>query len=345
MLELQPFSKLAHVHSGKELLDIAFRRASKSASSLSFKRGTPPIVMAKAREITRVRTAGDILYHRLQKIVKSFPSIDSLEGFYRDFIDIFYGIDNFKRILGSIYKASFIIKKLQRRYIRLIKRAQTPEEARRLCIQAYGRMSSVINMISDRLDFLAEAFKTLKSLPAVDLSVPRIVVSGYPNVGKSTFVSRVSSASPEVAEYPFTTKNVIVGCIYRDSRKICQVIDTPGLLDRPISERNVLEKQAISAIIYLANLILFIMDPSMSSGYTIEEQMNLLREIESYSRDRPVIVVLNKIDIVDEKTLKKVKEELGKREVLEMSALLGKNVDKVIERALEIINEVKGVGK
>lgn len=339
---MQPFRKLAHVHSGKELLDIAFRRASKSASSLSFKRGTPPIVMAKAREITRVRTAGDILYHRLQKIVKSFPSIDSLEGFYRDFIDIFYGVDNFKRILGSIYKASLIIKRLQRRYVKLIKRAQTPEEARKLCIQAYGRMSSVIDMISDRLNFLAEAFRTLKSLPAVDLSVPRIVVSGYPNVGKSTFVSKVSTASPEVAEYPFTTKNVIVGCIYKDSRKICQIIDTPGLLDRPISERNVLEKQAISAIIHLANIILFIMDPTLSSGYTIEEQINLLGEIESYSKDKPVIVVLNKMDIADETTLKKVRRELGDRKVLEMSALLGENVDKVIEYALKIIDEIKG---
>jgi nucleolar GTP-binding protein len=134
----------------------------------------------------------------------------------------------------------------------------------------------------------------MRKLPVID-DVFTIVVAGFPNVGKSSFIRRVSSAEPEIASYPFTTKGVIIGHRYEKREKI-QMIDTPGLLDRPAAERNAIERQAISAIMNTADVILFILDPSTYCGFPLEDQMRLLGEVNGMVRV-PVIVVVNKSDV------------------------------------------------
>ena len=85
----------------------------------------------------------------------------------------------------------------------------------------------------------------MEEVPPIDLSFPCVVIAGYPNVGKSTMVGNLSSAKPQVSEYPFTTKQIFIGS-YKDEYggSYFQVIDTPGILDRPMFERNNIEKQA-----------------------------------------------------------------------------------------------------
>jgi nucleolar GTP-binding protein len=123
-----------------------------------------------------------------------------------------------------------------------------------------------------------------------------IVIAGYPNVGKSSFIRLVSSAAPEVAAYPFTTKGIIVG--HRDlPRERIQFVDTPGILDRPAEERNQIERQALSAMMNVADAVLFILDPSEHCGYPIEVQLHLRDEVQGMV-DVPMIVVANKSDLV-----------------------------------------------
>ena len=81
----------------------------------------------------------------------------------------------------------------------------------------------------------------------------------------------VSSATPEIASYPFTTKGVIVG-LREQGRDRIQFVDTPGILDRPAEERNPIERQALSAMMNVASVILFILDPSEHCGYPMEMQ-------------------------------------------------------------------------
>jgi nucleolar GTP-binding protein len=86
-------------------------------------------------------------------------------------------------------------------------------------------------------------------------------------VGKSSLLRCLSSAKPEIAQYPFTTKEIHVGHIEKTEKYITkrfQIIDTPGLLDRPLSKRNEIEKQAIAALTHLADLIVFVLDVSGS---------------------------------------------------------------------------------
>ncbi|HNL87148.1 MAG TPA: 50S ribosome-binding GTPase, partial [Methanoregulaceae archaeon] len=99
----------------------------------------------------------------------------------------------------------------------------------------------------------------------------------------------------EIASYPFTTKGIIVGHRYAGSERM-QFIDTPGLLDRPAPERNAIERQALTAIINLADIVLCLLDASEHCGYPLEEQVRLVHEIEQMV-SVPVVVVINKSDL------------------------------------------------
>ncbi len=116
-------------------------------------------------------------------------------------------------------------------------------------------------------------------------------------MGKSLLVRRISSAKPKIASYPFTTKGISVG--HFDSGGFTyQVIDTPGLLDREMEKRNEMELKAVLALRYLANVIVFVIDPSEYCGYGLDSQLRILSDIKSSFSDIPIIEVENKMDIV-----------------------------------------------
>lgn len=86
-----------------------------------------------------------------------------------------------------------------------------------------------------------------------------------------------------------------MGHISRGGQKY-QIIDTPGLLDRPLSERNETERQAIAAMRHLKGVILFLVDPTGHCGYPLEDQLKLLSDIKRWL-EMPVVVAYNKSDI------------------------------------------------
>ena len=85
--------------------------------------------------------------------------------------------------------------------------------------EIYGRISSVIKQIEKVLQFVSDAQRILKDFPEI-LDVPTVVIAGYPNVGKSSLLRKLSSAKPKVAQYPFTTQEVHVGHIDRKKKYI-----------------------------------------------------------------------------------------------------------------------------
>jgi len=122
------------------------------------------------------------------------------------------------------------------------------------------------------------------------------VVAGYPNVGKSSFVRAASTGRPKVADYPFTTKGVSLGHFDRGIHRY-QILDTPGLLDRPMDQRNKMERQAIAALAHLANGVLFLLDPSETCGYPLEDQRRLLEEVRTLFPGVPLVVAATKSDL------------------------------------------------
>ncbi len=104
---------------------------------------------------------------------------------------------------------------------------------------------------------------------------------------------QITNAEPEVADYPFTTKGIQIGHMERRWQKY-QIIDTPGLLDRPVQEMNQIELNAMVALEHLADLILFVFDPSQTSGFPVENQVNLYWEIKQIFRNIPVLCIFKK---------------------------------------------------
>ena len=77
------------------------------------------------------------------------------------------------------------------------------------------------------------------------------------------------------------------------------MVDTPGLLDRPMTERNQIEMQAIAALEHLGDALVFLVDRSESSNTPVSEQQNLLAEVRRLISARPIIVVSSKSDLLD----------------------------------------------
>ena len=123
---------------------------------------------------------------------------------------------------------------------------------------------------------------------------------GAPNVGKSAFISSLSTGKMEVNHYPFTTKQLHVGH-FEHRRLQHQMVDTPGLLDRPMDNRNAIELQAIAAIQHIGSLCIFLMDITEDCGTSLEEQHNLLEEVKKLLPEIDMMVVVSKADLMEPK--------------------------------------------
>ncbi len=69
------------------------------------------------------------------------------------------------------------------------------------------------------VDDLKEVAKALRKLPTIDASLPTLALIGAPNVGKSSLVQVLSSGTPQVCNYPFTTRSIKMGHFYIDGNK------------------------------------------------------------------------------------------------------------------------------
>ena len=284
--------KIPTILTPDELIDKAFKRANKVQVTAKDK-----ATKNKKMAIAKVRKASNTLSSTLNKFIKSFPSFDTIPIFYYELFDVTIGIDDLKKSLGAVDWSRKTIKSIAEKIVKNISSSHNNTYIKNQFNAAYGRFSSVLKQIEKDLAFLNEARNKLRSAPAIDSQKPTIVFAGAPNVGKSLLVAGISSAKPKIASYPFTTKGISVGHI-EDHGVIYQVIDTPGLLDREMEERNDMEKKAILALRHLANIIVFIIDPSEHCGYNVDSQLRILADIKSGFSQIPIIEVENKSDIV-----------------------------------------------
>ncbi len=280
------------VLSADELLDKAFRKASKVDYD-----GETKLDTVRESNIGKLKSVRDTIVDTLGKYVKAFPSFERQSPFYRELIEVTVGKDKMKKSLGALDWCRGNVARIAKASTREVARSGKISEIDDLRRNAYGRISSFVKQVKKDLEFLAQARNTMRKFPAIDLEIPTIVVAGSPNVGKSQLVAAISSAKPRVAVYPFTTQELSVGTFERRHLRY-QVIDTPGLLDRPLEERNKIELRAILALRHLADVIVFIFDPTETCGYPMSEQENLLKVVKKEFQDAPVIEVENKSDLM-----------------------------------------------
>lgn len=292
------FMNLRFLPDSKTLLDSAFNKSIKAVDSR--KQEMDSFKNAKGKEIQKIELISEAVVSRLQGIGMDAPVVNELNPFYRELVFATIDVDSFKKALAKFSAISKIVKKLGKEHIWKIKAVKFSEGEKKVFSISnafYGRIFSLFKGLDSSISAYNSESKKLNDLPAIDFELPTIVLAGYPNVGKSTIIGRLTDSKPKVASYPFTTQGLMIGYFEHKYRKI-QVIDTPGLLDRPLEKRNVIERRAISALKHLTKVLVFIVDPTQSSGYSIESQKNLFMELKKL--DFPIIVAINKTDIASE---------------------------------------------
>ncbi len=297
------FQNIIKIEKPDTYLDIAFRRGRDKIALSRQKAKGPNIERSKTIELDRLRAVRNSLFNFLDKILKSFPSLDTMPDFYKELVKCTIDYGETKRSLGGVKWAMENIDKFFRIYSTKIKRARDISSINNYRREFYGRVSSIMKQIKQELEILEKSRRVIREYPTIKTDIFTVAIFGFPNVGKSTLLSKLSTSKPEIAIYPFTTKGINVGYAKQGSKKI-QLLDTPGSLNR-FDKMNNIEKQAHLALKHVANAVVYVFD--LTEPYSLEEQKRLFEKIKKMNKR--VVVYLSKSDILEKAIVEDFKKE------------------------------------
>ncbi len=264
------------------------------------------------------------------------------------------------------------------------KNAETAREAAECMAEGEERMYELFReLAAGPVGDIIALQKALRTTPAVRLDTPAVVLVGAPNVGKSSIVRAISSATPEVSNYPFTTRGMTLGHVEvfwedqsttaaavipeigdkrskweKDSThesmlqsyafsQLCQVMDSPGLLVRADNERNEMEALTLAAMQHLPTAVMYVMDLSGGAGdkcSSVDDQLQLRREVRARFPRRPWIDVVSKADLgLVEGAREELEEILDGTHYLDVSIKEGTGVDELRDEVMRMLGEVRVV--
>lgn len=257
----------------------------------------------------KIKFTQQTISDRLTAMLTDFPRLSDIHPFYSDLCNTLYDRDHYKLALGQINTAKQLVDAVARDMIRMVKYGDSLYRCKCLKRAALGRMCTILKRQKASLSYLEEVRKHMSRLPALDPNTRTLLMCGLPNVGKSSFMNKITRANVDVQPYAFTTKSLFVG--HTDYKYLrWQVIDTPGILDHPLEQRNTIEMQAITALAHLTCSVLYFMDISEQCGYTIEQQCSLFRSIQPLFANKQLVIVINKIDAQPWETLEADRRKL-----------------------------------
>jgi GTPase len=161
-------------------------------------------------------------------------------------------------------------------------------------------------------------------------SIADVGLVGYPNVGKSTLLSRISAAHPKIADYPFTTKVPNLGIVQCPEFKSFVVADIPGLIEgahlgKGMGIQFLRHIQRTRILVYLLDI---------TSATPAKDLATLKGEMKSFDKElvnKPSLVVFNKIDMIAERPIKMEEFEKNGSEIYYISAVTGENLDELLK--------------
>ena len=172
---------------------------------------------------------------------------------------------------------------------------------------------------------------------------------GLPNAGKSTLIRAVSAAKPKVADYPFTTLVPNLGVVKVDAHRSFVVADIPGLIEGASDGAGL----GIRFLKHLTRnrVLLHLVDVApFDESDPAQQALSIVRELERFSPTlaaRPRWLVLNKIDLIDEETLKQRRQAIVEAldwdgPVYEVAAISGRETVRLsgdLMTAIEFLNQ------
>lgn len=164
---------------------------------------------------------------------------------------------------------------------------------------------------------------------------------GKPNAGKSTLLSRLSRARPEIADYPFTTKFPNLGQVIVDIDRSFVLADIPGLIEGA-SEGVGLGHDFLRHIMR-AGILVHLVEPLPSDGSNPVENYRVIRqELGNYSRElaeRPEIVVVSKAELPESEEVRASLQSEISSEVQLISAVTGQGLNQLIHRVSDAVQK------
>lgn len=165
---------------------------------------------------------------------------------------------------------------------------------------------------------------------------------GLPNAGKSTLLSRISRAHPEIADYPFTTKYPNLGTVQAGPDRAFVVADIPGLIEG--AHRGHGLGHEFLRHVERTRLLVHLVDAVPADGSDPIANFRAIRqELEHYSPalvDRPELVVVTKMDLTGAAEARaRIAAALG-REVLAISAVTGQGIPALVHRIADLVERL-----
>lgn len=161
---------------------------------------------------------------------------------------------------------------------------------------------------------------------------------GFPNAGKSTLLSVVSAARPEIADYPFTTLVPNLGVVsYRDQRSFVMA-DIPGIIEGAHEGRGL----GLRFLRHIErNSILLFIIPATSESIKKEYKI-LMKELKLYNPEllqKKQIIAVSKIDLIDEATMKKMKKNLAVLDPVYISSVAMAGIDDLKDKIWQCLQD------
>ena len=221
------FKTIQAVPSGKDFVDIVLTRTQRKTPTVVH----PGFHIQRIRQfyMRKVKFTCETFHEKLTRIITDFPRLDDIHPFYADLCNVLYDRDHYKLALGQLSTARSLIDTISKDYVRMLKYGDSLYRCKQLKRAALGRMCTLMKKMGSSLGYLEEVRKHLSRLPSIDPNTRTLIICGYPNVGKSSFMNKVTRANVDVQPYAFTTKSLFVGHMDFEYLK-WQVIDTPGIL-------------------------------------------------------------------------------------------------------------------
>ncbi len=282
--------------------------------------------------LAKLGTAYTVIDSDIEKIIKALDAVSKMHPFYKELFLVKTGREP-EDLLGRYRAKRRILNKIYRDTRTEIKSCLTGGEAKKAFRGGLGRMLSLLKRDRALLEAIKEAIKEISRMPDITGDLVAII-AGMPQVGKSTLLKKLTRAEAEISPYPFTTKTIIAGHIeVRPYGKIT-LIDTPGLLDRPIDRKNEIEMKAVLALKHLSDTLIYLFDVNPNTYYSLDEQLAVYKDVVNVIGTTDIIVVINKIDITPQNLLREAEKkivEVTSHKPLLISAEKGYGLDKLLE--------------